>query len=240
MEQRQIETVIEIRDLVQKIGKKTVLGGLSFTVHRGECLGIFGFRGAGKTSLLHVIAGIDKFSSGTVEVLGGNINKTQGYKKHLGLVTQEASLFQDLTAGENLDYIATLKNASLENIESVLDRLELKDYLREPASRLEPGIYQRLSLVCALLGSPQLLLTDELIKDIDLYSRQLIVKEMELYIKQGGSCACAFTNVEFAPYMSRVAWLDNGLMSFYEPGEFQDKINSLYRSFHQPGGVNDD
>jgi ABC-2 type transport system ATP-binding protein len=209
--------IIEVDGLVQSLGRQQILKNVSFEVWPGECFGIFGLRGTGKTSLLHILAGVDRFTAGTVKVMGCELKKNYQFKKRMGLVTQVKSLFQDLKAGENLDFIANLKNADPANVKGIITRLNLEEYLSYSVNQLEPGVYQRLALGCALLGSPDLLIVDELIKDIDFYSRRVILREAKNFQQQGGTIVCGFSNIEFYGHMSRIGWIDNGRLNIYEP-----------------------
>jgi ABC-2 type transport system ATP-binding protein len=225
--------LIKVNGLKQTIGKHNILDNLSFELFSGECLGLFGVRGAGKTTLLHILAGIDRFKSGSVEVLGCDIRKSEVFKKQLGLVTQEQSLFRDLNVHENLDFISVLKNSGRENITGLVKRFELLKYLREPVGTLDAGIYQRLSLACALLNNPRLLIADDLINDIDPYSRHLILKELTGFITSGGACIWGFSRVEFCAATSRVGWLENGLLTLYSPQEAQALWDNRLRLIEQ-------
>lgn len=221
-----MEPVIRVNNLVQKMGRKTVLKGISFEVLPGECLGVFGTRGTGKTSLLHILAGIDRFTSGQVEIVGLNIRKTDKFKRDLGLVTQERSLFLDMTVGENLDFIAALKKASRADVREMIQRYELNEILSESVTVLDTmGVFQRLSLACAMLNHPKVLIVDEIIKDIDIYSRHLILRQLQQYQAEGGACVCGFSNITSCDYMSRVAWLESGEMTLYEPKGAQAEWN---------------
>ncbi|MEA4900376.1 ABC transporter ATP-binding protein [Desulfitobacterium sp.] len=211
-----MEPIIRVDHLVQKMGRKTFLNDLSFEVMPGECFGVFGTRGTGKTTLVHILAGVDRFTSGEVEILGTNIRKSEKYKRDLGLLTQERSLFLDMSVYENLDFIAALKNAPRKNIEEMIERFELRELLKEPITVLDTiGTYQRLALACALVNQPKLLIVDEVIKDIDLYSRRLIIKELKQYLADGGTLVCAFSNIAMSHYMTRVGWLENMKMIIY-------------------------
>lgn len=240
MEGEQKETLVSVKNLMQNFLLKPVLNDISFEVASGEALGIFGLRGSGKSSLLHVIAGVDRFNSGSVEVLGCNVRQDQRFKRHTGLVTQEASLFQDLNVAENLDFIAALKGAGWKDIERVVVEMELDEFLNLPLSVLEVGVYQRLSLACAMVNSPRLLLLDEPVKDIDLYSRNLIIRSLRPFVARGGAMICAFSNMEFAPYFDRIGWLENRELSFYEPSAAQEKWAVLLNSFREAGAAEDD
>ena len=231
--------LIRVNDLTQKIGPKNVLDKLSFELFSGECLGLFGVRGAGKTTLLHILAGIDRFKAGSVEVLGCDIRKSEVFKKQLGLVTQEQSLFRDLNVHENLEFISVLKNAGRENIPGLVKRFELQDCLGEMVGTLDAGIYQRLSLACALLNTPRLLIADDLINDIDPYSRRLILKELARFINSGGACIWGFSRIEFCAATSRVGWLENGLLTLHSPQEAEELWDNRLRLIEQQSGEKD-
>lgn len=231
--------LIIVEDLVQIISRKVVLDSIRFTVNKGECMGIFGTRGSGKTTLLHILAGIERFHSGSVEVLSCKLPRQQKFKKNMGLVTQKRSLFRDLRTGENFDFIAALKGAGRHDIERVVHELELESYLKEPVSLLDAGVYQRVSLACAMLNSPQLLILDEVIKDIDLYSRHLIVHKMTEFQEQGGTLVCGFSNIEFCGYMDRVGWLEAGKIDLMNPREVEQKWESMLATIHIEKGEAD-
>lgn len=215
------EIVIKVTDLVQKIGRKTVLDGLNFAVARGECFGVSGAGGSGKSTLLHILAGIDRFSSGSVEVFGHDAGKSEAFKRRTGLVTQERSLFQDLNAGENLDYIAVLKNAPRENISVLVRRFELEQILGTPVSALEDGPYKRLALACALLNTPELLIADAPAQNIDPYSRQIILEQISAFLAAGGTCVWGFGSGEpvLLERMTGIGRLEGGRMTVHPPGE---------------------
>ncbi|MDD2443312.1 MAG: ABC transporter ATP-binding protein [Desulfotomaculaceae bacterium] len=235
-----MEPVLIVTDLVQKVGKKTVLNGVSFTVHAGERFGLFGVKGAGKTTLLHILAGVDRFTSGSVETLGYDVRKSGAFKKHTGLVTQKRSLFEDLNTYENLDFIAALKCVDKDNIFSVIDRLELREYLNKPVKSLEAGVYQRLSVACALLNDPDLLIADELINGIDIYSRHIILKELERFLSNGGTCVRGYSDIRFCEQMCRVGWLEGGKITLYTPVEAIEQWDRQIQALSCQNGTDDD
>ena len=226
-----MQEVIRVENLVQMAGKKAVLDKVSFSLNAGESFGLFGIQGVGKTSLLHIIAGIEKFSSGVVTVLGFNVAKTEKYKKDVGLVTQAPSLFRDLSGEENLDFIAALKGAKAGSVRETVERLDLEGYLKMRAGRIEPGAYKRLSLACALLGNPRVLLVDDLGNNLDLYSLDLILGELQAFHDGGGTSILVFSQPELAAVTDRVGWLENGAMTLWEPdkltSEWKDRVNTV-------------
>lgn len=232
-----MEPIVKVKDLVQKSRKKILLNGLNLEVYRGELFGLFGLRGTGKTALLHILAGIDRFSSGSVEILGQDIRRGESFKKALGLVTQQPSLFEDLNAAENLDFIATLKGCRRERALDLIGRLELQDFLSEPLHDLKPGQYQRLALACALLNNPSLLIADDLSNCLDPFSAAVIANELKRFLAGEGTCIWAFNNISLCASMSRIGWLEDGALSFYQPEEVR-RIwdNRRLDNFAQPGG----
>ncbi|SHK76673.1 ATP-binding cassette domain-containing protein [Desulforamulus aeronauticus] len=226
-----MQPVIVANDVVQVVTKKTVLNGISLQVNRGETLGIFGTKGTGKTTLLHILAGLDRFKSGTVEILGYDVRKSDKYKGQLGLVTQEKSLFQELKVAENLDFIATLRGGNRTVLERLVTQLKLQELLAEPVSTLDNGLYQRVALACALLHQPTVLIADELIKDIDLASRHLILLTIRQFLQEGGTLVCGFSNLDYAHQLNRVAWLADGTLNFYSPAELEAEWQRQIREY---------
>jgi ABC-2 type transport system ATP-binding protein len=212
-----MEQVVSVVNLVQSYGRKPVLQGISFEVLAGERFGVFATAGAGKTALLHILAGIDRFRSGAVSVLGCDARRSESFKKSLGLVTDERSLFLDLTTAENLDFFAVLKSAPRQSIGALCHRLELDAHMNIQADLLDAGVFQRLSLACALLGGPRLLIIDDLFRDIDLMSRQLLLKELNCYSSDGGTCIWSFSDIKCCSLVNRVGWLENGVMNIVLP-----------------------
>lgn len=218
-----MQAVIAVQNLVQKIGRKLVLNDVSFTVEKGECFGVFGTRGKGKTTLLHILAGIDRFKSGSVLVTGVNVQKNESFKKKLGLVTQQPSLFPDLSTVENLDFIATIKEADKTKIARLVQDFELEDYLKQSVTMLDAGVYQRLSLACALLNEPEILIIDELINDVDLYSRKILMREVKKFLAAGSTVVWGFSNPDYLQHMDKVAWLNDGKLTVISPEQAREK-----------------
>ncbi|NLO90126.1 MAG: ABC transporter ATP-binding protein [Clostridia bacterium] len=228
----QEQPVVKVKDLVQRIGKKEILKGISFEVASGEFYGIFGHGGSGKTTLLHIIAGIERFTGGMVEVLGFNVRKSEKFKKYQGIVTQQPSLFRELRAGENIDFIGALKGVDMKGAADLVERLGLKEHLKERTSALDAGVYKRLSLACALLGPPKLLLLDEPFSGIDLESQRLMLKEVRNFVDGGGTCIGCFSGIEVCAAVSSCGWLKDGTFTPMDPSALREKweeeVTKLY------------
>ena len=231
-----MEPAIKIKDLVQKSRKKLLLSGLNLEIHRGELFGLFGPRAAGKTALLHILAGVDRFSAGMVEVFGQDVRRSEKFKKKVGLVTQRPSLFADMNVAENLDFIATLKNCGRASVLDLTRRFELQDLLNEPVQHLKPGPYQRLAVACALLNAPELLIADELINCLEPFSTDVINRELSGFLAGGGTCMWAFNNISLCARMSRIGWLKEGQLAFYQPEEARSVWENQYQAGFVPPG----
>jgi len=151
---------VVVRDLRARRGKQPVLHGLSLTVPRGLVVGLIGPSGCGKTTLMRSIVGVQVVQSGEVTVLGRAAG-TASLRARVGYVTQDASVYDDLTVRQNLQYFAAVLRASRDDIDRVIDATDLAANAGQLAGSLSGGQRSRVSLAGALLGSPELLVLDE-------------------------------------------------------------------------------
>jgi len=141
-------------------GSREVLPGISLTVPRGQVVGLLGPNGGGKTTLLRSIVGVQIIAGGTVTVLGEPAG-SPGLRSHVGYVTQDASVYADLTVRANLTYFAALAGAPRADVERVIEVVDLTTDVDTRVDRLSGGQRSRVSLAAALIGSPELLVLDE-------------------------------------------------------------------------------
>jgi len=141
-------------------GSREVLPGISLTVPRGQVVGLLGPNGGGKTTLLRSIVGVQIIAGGTVTVLGEPAG-SPGLRSRVGYVTQDASVYADLTVRANLTYFAALAGAPRADVERVIEVVDLTTDVDTRVGRLSGGQRSRVSLAAALIGSPELLVLDE-------------------------------------------------------------------------------
>jgi ABC-2 type transport system ATP-binding protein len=151
---------IEIDGLVVRRRGNTVLDHLDLAVPAGSVTGLLGPSGSGKTTLLRVLVGAQRRTSGTVTVLGRPAGDA-ALRKKIGYTTQSASVYPDLTALQNVRYYGTLYGFGRAAALDALARVDLADYADRPVSALSGGQVNRVSLACALVSRPALLLLDE-------------------------------------------------------------------------------
>jgi branched-chain amino acid transport system ATP-binding protein len=157
--------ILEVADVVSGYGRIGVLRGVSFEVLRGECLGILGHNGMGKTTLLRTIMGLLPCQSGRIQFEGRMIERLATHQRArlgLGYVPQGRQIFPALTVHENLLFGLRAKSESEDVLVKILDEFpELKRLLDRPGGALSGGEQQLLALARALCGQPRLLLLDE-------------------------------------------------------------------------------
>src|SRR5262249_4830069 len=155
-----MEDAIAIDDLVVIRGKRRVLHGLSCTVPRGTVPGLRGPSGSGKTTLMRCVVGVQKIKSGTVTVLGRPAGSPP-LRRQVGYLTQDPSVYADLTVRENARYFASLYGISPKDADQSIIDVGLGDAAGQLVRTLSGGQHARASLACAMLSRPELLVLDE-------------------------------------------------------------------------------
>ena len=162
--------MLEVRNLTKLYGDRPAVQGLSFHVAPGEILGLVGENGAGKTTTLRCISGVFAPSSGEIEVAGHNMATAPiKAKQSLAFVPDEPQLFDYLTVEEHLSFTARLYGLGdvRPEIARLLAEMELEPRRTSLAQELSRGMKQKLTLACALLHRPSLLLLDEPLTGLD-------------------------------------------------------------------------
>jgi ABC-2 type transport system ATP-binding protein len=154
------DNAVEVRGLRVDRGGRPVLHGLDFTVATGTVTGLLGPSGGGKTTLMRCLVGVQKIVSGEVLVLERPAGSAS-LRSRVGYVTQEPSVYGDLSVRDNMRYFAALVGAPASSIDGVLSAVGLTDHAHALARNLSGGQHSRASLACALLGRPELLVLDE-------------------------------------------------------------------------------
>ncbi|WP_327325319.1 ABC transporter ATP-binding protein [Streptomyces sp. NBC_01210] len=155
------------RGLTVVRGDRTVLRGIDFTVPPGRITGLLGPSGCGKSTLMRAIVGTQAKVTGTLEILGKPAGDA-ALRSRIGYVTQDPSVYDDLTVRQNLDYFAAVlqpgrrhRDARREHVARAIADVDLTSHADALAGRLSGGQRTRVSLAVALLGTPELLVLDE-------------------------------------------------------------------------------
>jgi ABC-2 type transport system ATP-binding protein len=160
-----MENAIEIKHLSVTLERHlATIKNLSVNIPRGKITGFIGPSGAGKTTLIRAIVGRQKISAGHIEVLGQPAGSAS-LRNRIAYMTQELSVYPDLTVSENLSYFAAMTGIARRHIssaiKSVLSKVDMTSQANKLVHNLSSGQKQRVSLAIALLGDPELLVLDE-------------------------------------------------------------------------------
>lgn len=151
---------IDARSVTVRRKRKTILDDISFTVGRGTVTGLLGPSGCGKTTLMRTVVGVQRFSSGTITVLGHPAGHRR-LRRDVGYVTQSPSIYDDLTVRQNIRYFGVMYGAKAESADRAIEEVGLPTYRDTLAAKLSGGQRARVSLACALIARPKLLVLDE-------------------------------------------------------------------------------
>lgn len=159
-------SIISLQNVFVSIGETKILQDITLNFEAGNIIGVLGPSGAGKTTLMRVLAGLQKPSSGHTTVLGFPAGAPQ-LRDKIGYMTQNLSIYPDLTVIENLIYFAHLTGVPSKNITRILQRLHLNGLEQHLITAISGGQKTRVSLAAALLANPPILILDEPTVGID-------------------------------------------------------------------------
>ncbi|RTE48299.1 ABC transporter ATP-binding protein [Actinobaculum sp. 352] len=151
---------VRIRGLHVRRGRTLVLPGLSADIAPGRITGLLGPSGSGKSTLIRSIAGVQRIESGEVTVYGVPAGSRDA-SRQIGYMTQASSIYADLTVRENLAYWSQIAGADRHAIDRLIETLDLAGVAGQLGGDLSGGQASRVSLACALIGDPPVLLLDE-------------------------------------------------------------------------------
>lgn len=160
--------ILELSSITKRFGKNKVLDDVSFSLKKGEILGLVGPNGAGKSTLMKIIVGLIKNHQGSVSINIPNKNYINENVRIIGSTIEEPGFYSDLSGRDNLRYFSKLYNIySEENINSIIKTVGIEDFVDKKAKTYSMGMKQRLALAQATIGQPKLLILDEPTNGLD-------------------------------------------------------------------------
>ena len=182
--------IANMKNVVKRYSDTLALDNLNLNVPEGKILGLLGPNGAGKTTAIHIMSKLMNADSGNISVFGQsqNINNLK-VRQQMGLVTQNITVFPELTAYENLKYFGGLyglRGAELSaNVKEMLEFVELTDRAKKKPGTFSGGMQRRLNIACALVHKPKLVILDEPTVGIDPQSRNHILESVKKLAQKG-------------------------------------------------------
>ena len=205
------EPVVQVDGLVKRYGDAEVVGGIGFSVFRGELFGLLGTNGAGKTTTVEILQGLRRADSGRVRVLGLDPAVAgDQLRRRIGAQLQSAALPERIRVAEALSLFAALHPAPRPTDELV-EEWQLGDILRRPFAALSGGERQRLFVALALVGRPELVFLDELTQNLDPMARRR-TWDVVRHVRDSGATVVLVTHdVEEAERLcDRIVVMDHG------------------------------
>ena len=202
--------IIEVKDVCKVFGSKensnTVLDNVSLNIEKGEFVSLMGESGSGKSTLLYLIGGLDKPTSGNICIDGKDINAIKEKelavlrRKDIGFVFQFYNLVQNLTVEENIMLPVIMDGRKekdyKERLEEILDIVGLKEKRKSLPNQLSGGQQQRVSIARAIILSPEVILADEPIGNLDSKSGEDVMNLFKTINKEEGITILQVTHSE--------------------------------------------
>jgi iron(III) transport system ATP-binding protein len=180
---------LKITNLNYKIENKTILKNLNLSIAEGEFVAVMGPSGCGKTSLLRIISGLAKQTSGVIsvnnQILADENNFIEPEARNLGLVVQEKVLFPHLNVKDNI--IFGLKTKAMDSVNKIVDQFKIIKLLDHYPHQLSGGEAQRVALTRTLVTAPKLLLLDEPFNGLDEKLKKDIYPDLQELLKQNNT-----------------------------------------------------
>lgn len=202
--------MIQVNKIQKKYHKQSVLEECSFVANPGECIGIVGANGCGKTTLLSIMAGSLRADNGSILYYGEEaVGNSKVIQKYVGYVPQDNPLIPELTVNDNLVLWYYGKKRD-DAIEYILQEFNLQDYRRKQVSKLSGGTKRRLSLACAMVNMPPVLIMDEPCAAVDLACKAQIHAYMQDYTRKKGIIILSTHDESELQMCDRIYFMDKG------------------------------
>jgi len=208
--------VIEVRDLRRRFGELAAVDGIDFDVREGEVFAFLGPNGAGKSTTINMLCTLLRPTSGRVTIAGFDVTaRPKAVRRHIGLVFQEPTLDDRLTAQENLRFHAVLYRVPRDQVDAriarVLELVDLSDRRYDLVSEFSGGMARRLEIARALMHVPRVLFLDEPTVGLDPQTRALMWEDVLRLREEAGITVFLTTHyMDEAEYADRIAIIDHG------------------------------
>ena len=210
--------VIDVQHLVKAFGSFRAVDDISFTVKRGEIFGFLGANGAGKTTAMHMLTGLNQPTSGTGTVAGYDIRtEHEQIKKHIGYMSQRFSLYEDLTVAENIRLFAGIygmKDGEIaRKTDQLLERLKFAEHKHDLVASLPLGWKQKLAFSVSIFHEPGVVFLDEPTGGVDPATRRQFWELIYDAAERGITVFVTTHYMDEAEYCDRISIMVDGKIS---------------------------
>jgi ABC-2 type transport system ATP-binding protein len=225
------ENVIEVEHLVKAFGSFRAVDDISFTVKRGEIFGFLGANGAGKTTAMHMLTGLNQPTSGTGRVVGYDIRtEHEQIKKHIGYMSQRFSLYEDLTVSENIRLFGGIYGMHDDEIarktDELLARLQFTEHKDALVSSLPLGWKQKLAFSVSIFHEPGVVFLDEPTGGVDPATRRQFWELIYEAASRGITVFVTTHYMDEAEYCDRISiMVDGKIKAMGTPADLKQKYN---------------
>ncbi len=232
------DAAISIENVHKSFNKKEALKDITSCIKHGQITGLVGPDGAGKTTLIRLMAGLMVPDEGRIAVCGlDSVNDSARIHDIIGYMPQKFGLYEDLSVQENLELYASLKNLQGDEKDKAFERMlsftALAPFKQRLAGNLSGGMKQKLGLACALLAHPKVLLLDEPSVGVDPISRRELWSMVSALVKDGIAVIWSTSYLDEAQRCDHVLLLNEGTLLFSgPPQELTGRVKG--RSFYFP------
>lgn len=204
--------MIEVKNISKRY-RNTVLDDISFTAEKGQCIGIIGANGCGKTTLLSIMAGVNKAQSGKIYYNNELADKKSVFKKYIAYVPQENPLIDELTTKDNLLLWLGSNKKIKDGFENgVLKDLGIDEFLNKQVNELSGGMKRRLSIGISLSNNAPIMLLDEPGSALDIYGKQEVNSYISNYVKNGGTVVMSTHDRDEIDLCTKLYKIEDGIL----------------------------
>lgn len=224
------DNAVQTDQLTKKFGDFTAVDQVDFYIPKGEIFGLLGPNGAGKTTTIRMLCGLLMPTEGNATVLGYDVIKNpEDIKKNIGYMSQKFSLYNDLTASENITFYASIygvpKELRKQRVEELIEISGLKDHANMLTKNLSGAWRQRLALACAIAHKPPMLFLDEATAGVDPVSRREFWDLIYTMAGEGVSVLATTHYMDEAEYCNTIGMMWRGkLIALASPDTLKDQM----------------
>jgi ABC-2 type transport system ATP-binding protein len=205
---------LQVEHLVKRFGSITAVDDVSLTVREGETFGFLGPNGAGKTTTIRLLTGVLTPDAGTVRINGIDIHRHPlDAKMQMGVIPESSTVYGDLSAEQNLHLSGKMYGMPRalrdERIDEILSQMGMTEKRRNPVNTFSKGMKQRVSIACAIIHRPKVLVLDEPTSGLDVQSRRLVIETIRHMNEQGSTIFLTTHNIEEANTLCQTVCIIN-------------------------------